>query len=65
MKIEEVQRDNRKEVVMTIRTTKQNSEWMKKNKISPSLFFEKALLEFQQKLAEDGLSRFATPKKKG
>ena len=65
MKIEDVQRDDKKDIVITIRTTKQNSEWMKKNNISPSMFFDRALLEFQQKLAEEGLSKFATPKKNG
>ena len=64
MKLEDVQTDNRKEVVITIRTTKQNSEWMKRNKISPSLLFDKSIIELQQKIAEEGLSKLANPNKK-
>ena len=62
MEISDVQRVETKEVVLTVRTTKQNAEWMRKNNISPSLLFDKAILELQQKMAEDGLKLLATPK---
>jgi len=63
MKLEEVQRNDLKDIVITIRTTKENSEWMKRNSISPSLLFNKAIEELQRKIAEDGLKKLATPKK--
>lgn len=48
MKLKEVQNQEVKDVVVTVRTTKKNSEWMKKNNISPSLLFDKAIEELQK-----------------
>jgi hypothetical protein len=41
VEIEEVKRDRIKKIVMSIRTTEEISEFMKKNGISPSLVFHK------------------------
>jgi uncharacterized protein (DUF302 family) len=43
MEIEDVKRDRRKKVVMSIRTTEEISEFMKEHDISPSRVFEKAI----------------------
>ncbi|MBS3100101.1 hypothetical protein J4463_02700 [Candidatus Pacearchaeota archaeon] len=60
MKIEDVQVRENKDIIITVRTTRQNSEWLKKNRISPSLMFDKAIEELQQKIAEEGLKKVAT-----
>ena len=44
MEIKEIQKKN-KDVVITVRTTKEKSEFMKDKNISPSLVFNKALDE--------------------
>lgn len=49
MKIEEVQRTNRKPLVVTIRISKEVSDWMAENKVSPTLVFNKAIRELQEK----------------
>jgi hypothetical protein len=49
MELEEVQNNHKKEVIMTIRTTKENSKWMKEHNVSPSLLFDKALEELKEK----------------
>ena len=53
MELKEVQNNKRKEVIMTIRTTKENSKWMVENKVSPSLLFDKALEELKQKVEKE------------
>ena len=45
VKIEEVKRDTKKNVIMSIRTTEDISKFMKKQDISPSLVFHKAIEE--------------------
>jgi len=50
VKLEEVQNNKKKDIIMTIRTTKEDSQWMKEHKISPSLLFEKALEELKEKV---------------
>ena len=42
-----------KSVRMQIRTTPKISKWMKKNKVSPSLVFEKAVEELMKKEMEE------------
>lgn len=49
MEIEDVKKVQKKEIVMTIRTTKEKSEWMRKHNISPSMLFDKALEELMEK----------------
>tara|TARA_R100001530_G_scaffold25421_1_gene20480 strand:- start:2945 stop:3109 length:165 start_codon:yes stop_codon:yes gene_type:complete len=41
-------REDVKNIRMSIRTTKIKSDYMKKKKISPQLFFDKALEEFME-----------------
>jgi hypothetical protein len=53
MELEEVQNGKRKDVIMTIRTTRENSKWMKDNKISPSLLFDKALEELKERVEKE------------
>ena len=43
--IDEVKRDRRKKIVMSIRTTEEISEFMKEHDISPSRVFHKAVEE--------------------
>lgn len=62
MKLRDVQKIGKKEVIITVRTTKQNAEWLKKNGVSPSMLFEKAIEELQRHIAEEGLARLARPK---
>ena len=45
VKIEEVKRDRKKNVIMSIRTTEEISKWMKENDVSPSLVFHRAVEE--------------------
>jgi len=52
MEINDVTRNENKSVVMTVRTTKQISEFMKKNNISPSKVFDKAIREIIDKHKE-------------
>lgn len=59
MKLEDVQSRDNKDVVITVRTTKHSSEWMKRNNVSPTLLFNKALEELQVKLGEDGFKELA------
>ena len=54
MKLEEVQNNNKKDVIMTIRTTRENSKWMKERGVSPSLLFDKALEELKEKVEKEG-----------
>jgi len=49
MEIKELQRPERKEVIISVRTFPSNSEWMRTNKISPTLLFNKALEELMKK----------------
>lgn len=47
MKLEEIQKEEIKNVVVTARVTKKNSEWLKKNKVSVGLLIEKAIEELR------------------
>jgi hypothetical protein len=53
MELEEVQKDTKKDVILTIRTTRKNSKWMKDYNVSPSLLFEKALEELIEKTKKE------------
>ena len=48
MKLNEIQKKELKEKVLTIRTYLSYSDWIKKNQISPSLLFNKALEELME-----------------
>ena len=73
MRLEEVKRWQNKDVVLTIRITKQTMEFIKRHNISPARLFNKAIEELQKevyeeakqkKIAEDGLKKLATPKRR-
>lgn len=53
MELEEVQKDTKKDVILTIRTNRKNSKWMKDYNVSPSLLFEKALEELIEKTKKE------------
>ena len=59
MKLEDVQVKDNKEIIISVRTTKHSSDWMKRNNVSPTLLFNKALEELQMKIGEDGLKELA------
>ena len=52
MKIEDVQR-KKKNIVMAIRLTQEDSLFMKEHKISPTLVFENAIEELKKKVQEE------------
>ena len=45
MKIKDIQRPDKKDSILTIRTTKDKMKWMKKMNVSPTKLFTKALEE--------------------
>ena len=45
-----IQKSEPKDVIITVRTTKENKEWMDKNNISPSLFFDEAIIDLKKKI---------------
>lgn len=45
-----IQKPEPKDIVLTVRTTKENKEWMDKNNISPSLFFDEAIIDLKNKM---------------
>jgi len=45
VELSNIQKPENKDVVLTVRTTKENKEWMDNNNISPSLFFDEAIIE--------------------
>ena len=51
-KVKKKDPEEMKSVRMQIRTTPKISKWMKKNKVSPSLVFEKAIEELMKKEGE-------------
>jgi len=65
MDIKDVVKDEMKTTTITIRTFPSYSRWMKKNKVSPTKLFNEAVLELQQRQAENGLKKLANPTKKG
>ena len=52
-KVKKKDPEEMKSVRMQIRTTPRISKWMKKNKVSPSLVFEKAVEELMKKEKEE------------
>ena len=49
MEIEEVKSKPSKEIIMSIRTTKEISNWMRNKDVRPSLVFDKAIKELMAK----------------
>ena len=55
MELKDIQKNDKehlKNVVISVRTTKANSEWMKENKVSPTILFNKALEEIMESTKE-------------
>jgi hypothetical protein len=52
MELKEVKRE-RKDVTMTIRTSKAKYNWINKNQVSPALLFDKALAELINKTEKE------------
>ena len=50
VELSKIQKSENKDVVLTVRTTKENKEWMDKNNISPSLFFDEAIIDLKEKM---------------
>ena len=53
VEISKIQKSEPKDVVVTVRTTKENKEWMDKNTISPSLFFDEAIIDLKKKMKKN------------
>ena len=50
VELSKIQKPENKDVVLTVRTTKENKEWMDENNISPSLFFDEAIVDLKKKM---------------
>ncbi len=48
-----IQKPEPKDVILTVRTTKENKKWMDKNNISPSLFFDEAIIDLKRKMKKN------------
>jgi len=53
VELSNIQKSKNKEVIITVRTTKENKEWMDKNNISPSLFFDEAIIDLKDKMKKN------------
>ena len=49
MEIQKIQKKDNRDVVITVRVTKEDSEWMKEKNISPTLLFNEAVKELKEK----------------
>lgn len=50
VELSKIQKPDNKDVVLTVRTTRENKEWMDKNNVSPSLFFDEAIIDLKKKM---------------
>jgi len=48
MEIKELQAKELKSVIITVRTTQKNSDWLKEKKISPTKLFNEAIKELMK-----------------
>ena len=54
MELSDIQKkQENKDIILTVRTTKEDKEWMDKNNISPSLLFDKAIKDIKNKLKKN------------
>jgi len=53
VELSKIQKPENKDIVLTVRTTKENKEWMDKNNISPSLFFDEAILDLKERMKKN------------
>lgn len=49
MEVEKIKRNPKREVVITLRCTKEISEWMKENNVSPTALFHESATELMKK----------------
>ena len=55
VKVEDIRKKGiNKDVIMSIRTTKDVSKWMKEQEISPTLLFNKAVEELMDEVRSEG-----------
>jgi len=52
IELADIQKPENKDVVITVRTTKENKEWMDNNNISPSLFFDEAIIDLKKRMRD-------------
>ena len=52
VELSNIQKSASKDIVLTVRTTKENKEWMESNNISPSLFFDEAIIDLKKKMRD-------------
>jgi len=50
VELSKIQKPENKDVIISVRTTKENKEWMDLHNISPSLFFDEAIVELKKKM---------------
>ena len=50
MELADIKKGERKDVILTVRTTKENSKWMKDNNISPTLMFNEAIRDLKKSM---------------
>lgn len=50
VELSDIQKPASKDVVITVRTTKENKQWMENNNISPSLFFDEAIIDLKKRV---------------
>jgi hypothetical protein len=53
VELSKIQKPEPKDVILTVRTTKENKGWMDKNNISPSLFFDEAIVDLKKKMKKN------------
>jgi len=54
MELSNIQKEkHKKEIIISVRTTKESSEWLKKNNISPTLMFNEAIKDLKEKLIKN------------
>jgi len=49
MELEDIKRKEKRDVIISVRTTTEGSKWMATHKVSPSKLFQKALAELMAK----------------
>lgn len=53
VEISNIQKKEKKEIILTIRTTKSNKQWLDKNNISPTKLFNEAIIDLKEKLKQN------------
>jgi len=53
VELSKIQKSKNKEVIITVRTTKEDKEWLDKHNISPSLFFDEAIFDLKERMKKN------------